>query len=87
MYTFKGQESEVRSQKLESKKHIQVVINGEEREFAEGITIFEFLKELEIKPQAIAVELNLEIVPKSKYEETPLRDGDRVEIVRMVGGG
>jgi thiamine biosynthesis protein ThiS len=87
MSIFRGQESETRSQKSESKKHIQVVINGENREFAEGITIFEFLNELGIKPQGIAVELNLEIVPKGKYSEAVLKEGDKIEIVRMVGGG
>jgi len=81
MSIFRSQESGVRSQK------IKTFINGAMREVATGTTVLELLNGLDIKPQGIAVELNLEIVPKSKYEETPLRDGDRVEIVRMVGGG
>jgi len=50
-------------------------------------TVLGLLNELDIKPQGIAVELNLEIVSKSKYNETVLKDRDKVEIVRMVGGG
>ncbi len=43
--------------------------------------------QLGLEPTKIAVERNLEIVPKSQYEATILRDGDRIEIVQFVGGG
>ncbi len=66
---------------------IKIMLNGKERELAENTTILGLLNELDIKPQGIAVELNLEIVSKSKFAETVLKDGDKVEIVRMVGGG
>lgn len=50
-------------------------------------TLAEYLKTTTYNPRLIAVELNGEIVPKTKYEETRLNDGDVVEIVSFVGGG
>ena len=72
---------------LETGRQMQIIVNGEEKIFREGVTIFRLLNELSIKPQGIAVELNLEIAPKGRYSETVLKNGDRIEIVRMVGGG
>ncbi len=46
-----------------------------------------YLKEIEIDPQRVAVELNLDILPKGEYDTTQLKDGDRIEIVHFVGGG
>ncbi|MBI5286671.1 MAG: sulfur carrier protein ThiS [Deltaproteobacteria bacterium] len=66
---------------------MRITVNGEERTFSEGVTLKGLLEVLNIRPQGIAVELNLEIVPKSRYGGTTMRDGDRLEIVRMVGGG
>lgn len=66
---------------------MKILLNGKEKEIAENTIVLGLLNELEIKPQGIAVELNLEIVSKSKFAETVLKDGDKVEIVRMVGGG
>lgn len=70
-----------------SKCRVKIIINGKEKIVSEDTTIARLLEELNIKPKGIAVELNLEIVPKSSYGETTLKDGDRVEIVQMVGGG
>jgi len=80
MYKDRGQRSEVRGQ-------VKIAVNGKEKIVSEGTTIERLLEELNIKQQGIAVEQNLEIVPKSKYAETVLKDGDKVEIVQMVGGG
>lgn len=66
---------------------MKIVINGEERHVLEGLTILELLVELRIQKERVAVELNLDIVPKSRFAETVLNDGDRVEIVSFVGGG
>ncbi|MBI5326970.1 MAG: sulfur carrier protein ThiS [Deltaproteobacteria bacterium] len=66
---------------------MKIIVNGKERDVSEDTTVLGLLKVLDIKPQGIAVELNLEIVSKSKFAETVLNDGDKVEIVRMVGGG
>ena len=63
-----------------------VKINGEERDFA-AKTVAEILAAENYDPKRVAVERNGEIVPKAKYGETVVRDGDSVEIVRFVGGG
>ena len=63
-----------------------VKINGEELNMA-GKTIAEYLASTNYDPKRIAVEHNGDIVPKAKYGETVLQDGDNVEIVSFVGGG
>ncbi len=62
-------------------------VNGEERIIGDGTTIEALLTELKIKPQAMAIDLNREIIPKRLYKNTMLKDGDSLEIVRMTGGG
>ena len=63
-----------------------VKINGELLD-KDGKTVTEMLAVMDINGQRVAVELNEEIVPKAKYGETVLKDGDKVEVVRFVGGG
>ena len=63
-----------------------VRVNGTDRE-ADGKTVSELLAEEGFTPTQVAVELNLEILPKALYAETVLVDGDAVEIVQFVGGG
>ncbi|WP_303837125.1 sulfur carrier protein ThiS [Ruminococcus flavefaciens] len=63
-----------------------VKINGELLD-KDGRTVSEMLADMDISSQRVAVELNEEIVPKAKYGETVLKDGDKVEVVRFVGGG
>lgn len=63
-----------------------VKINGEEKDVA-GMTLSEFLTMEKYNPQQIAVECNEEIVPKRQYETFILKENDRLEIVRFVGGG
>ncbi len=63
-----------------------VKINGEMLN-ADGISVTEYLKTTKFDSKRIAVEINGEIVPKSRYESTLLCDGDKVEIVSFVGGG
>ncbi|MBR5682251.1 MAG: sulfur carrier protein ThiS [Ruminococcus sp.] len=63
-----------------------VKINGEMLD-KNGKSVSEVLSEMGISGQRVAVELNEEIVPKAKYDETILKDGDSVEVVRFVGGG
>lgn len=65
----------------------KIKVNGKETTISKNTTVEKLLEELNIKHQGIAVELNLEILPKSKYAETVLKDNDKVEIVQMVGGG
>ncbi|MBP3377741.1 MAG: sulfur carrier protein ThiS [Clostridia bacterium] len=63
-----------------------VKINGKELNMA-GKTIAEYLATTNFDPKRIAVERNGDIVPKAKYGETILQDGDNVEVVSFVGGG
>lgn len=63
-----------------------VKINGEEQNVS-GKTVAEYLETTEYNPKRIAVERNGWIVPKAKYGETVLQDGDKIEVVNFVGGG
>ena len=66
---------------------LQVRINGEHRRVNEGISIAELVSELGFDPGRVAVERNLEVVPRSTLGEVKVQDGDEYEIVRFVGGG
>lgn len=66
---------------------MRVAVNGEPREVEEGSTVSDLLASLGIRPEGVAVELNREIVPKSRHGSHRLAEGDRLEIVTMVGGG
>ena len=66
---------------------MQVVVNGEPREVPAGATVETLLAALGLAGRPVAVERNREIVPRSVHGATPLAEGDRVEIVTMVGGG
>ena len=66
---------------------MQLVLNGESHDVSEGLTIAQFLAELGIPEKGVAVERNLEIVPKSSFAEQRLSAGDRLEIIQFVGGG
>lgn len=66
---------------------MQLVINGEERSFGELASVAALVEELGIKGDRVAVELNRDIVPRSRWADTSLREGDRLEIVHFVGGG
>ena len=62
-------------------------VNGEHRRVMSGISVAEMLNELGLDPLRVAVERNLEIVPRSTYGEVALAHGDRLEIVHFIGGG
>ncbi|HEY7405315.1 MAG TPA: sulfur carrier protein ThiS [Candidatus Angelobacter sp.] len=62
-------------------------INGDPREFPDGLTVAALVAQLGMKPDRVAVELNLEIVPRAKWETTALKSGDKLEVVHFVGGG
>ena len=66
---------------------LSVRINGENRHLPGGITIAQMLGQLGLDPLRVAVERNLEIVPRSTLGETCVEDGDDYEIVHFVGGG
>ena len=65
---------------------MRIEVNGEHREMESG-SILDLVETLGLNPKKVAVERNLEIVPRSLHGETALSDGDRIEIVQLVGGG
>lgn len=66
---------------------MKLTVNGELRELEGPLTVLGLIGKLGLPAAKIAVERNLEIVPRSAYGEVALRDGDRLEIVNFVGGG
>ena len=66
---------------------MQFIVNGEVLERSRAGTVMELLEELHISKDHVAVEVNLSIVKKDAYETFTLHDGDRIEIVKYVGGG
>ena len=66
---------------------MRLVVNGEERVFTEVGDVAALVASLGLDGRKVAVERNLEIVPKSAYAQTALAEGDRIEIVVFVGGG
>ncbi len=66
---------------------ITILVNGEHKNFAQPIALQEALEILQIKGQRMAIEVNGEVVPKSRYGDYILKDGDRLEVVIAVGGG
>lgn len=65
---------------------LRIEVNGEARDTA-ATTILGLVQELSLDPKKVAVERNLEIVPRSLHGETALAEGDRIELVQFVGGG
>lgn len=66
---------------------MQIEVNGQRREVADGTTIAGLLSELDVKVPHVAVEVNLEVVPRAQHGATKLSAGDRLEVVTLVGGG
>ena len=66
---------------------IDVVINGKPRTVAAGSTVLALLGELGLGDKRVAVERNLEVIPRAQHATTTLTDGDRLEVVTFVGGG
>jgi sulfur carrier protein len=62
-------------------------LNGEPLDLPDGETVAALLTRLELAGRRVAVELNLDIVPRSQHAETTLNDGDSVEVVHAIGGG
>jgi sulfur carrier protein len=66
---------------------MQLTINGKPMDVPDGLTVETLLVHLNVRREYTAVALNREVTPKSAYATTPLSEGDRVEIVRPMGGG
>lgn len=66
---------------------VQIQVNGEPRDIQAGATVADLLRELDIKSERVAVEINLEILDKGAFAQRSLREGDRIEIISFIGGG
>ena len=66
---------------------MQITVNDEAREVAAGSTIADLLVELGMRPKFVAVERNLELIPRARHAECELAENDRLEVVTLVGGG
>jgi len=66
---------------------IHITVNGEPREFPDGLSLLGLLEHFALDPRAVVVELNRAIVRRTALEQTPVQAGDSVEIVHFVGGG
>ncbi|HVU65430.1 MAG TPA: sulfur carrier protein ThiS [Phycisphaerales bacterium] len=66
---------------------MNVVVNGESKPLADGASVADLVRELGLESVACAVEVNKRLVPRATHPSESLRDGDRVEVVTLVGGG
>jgi sulfur carrier protein len=66
---------------------VRIVVNGLPHELPRPLAVADLLTQLGITPRGVAVEVNLQVVPRSRHAEHVLSDGDRLEIVSLVGGG
>jgi len=66
---------------------MRVILNGEEREIPDGLTLAGLIEQLGLHPERVAVERNREVVPRAQWATVEIREGDRLEIVHFVGGG
>ena len=66
---------------------MKIIFNGEPHNVDDTTTISKILDQFEIDRRQVAVEVNLEIVPRSDLDKYVLQDGDRIEVVTLVGGG
>ncbi|MDT3719163.1 sulfur carrier protein ThiS [Pseudomonas oryzihabitans] len=66
---------------------MQILLNGEALELPDGTTVADLLVRLELTGRRVAVERNLDIVPRSQHATTALVEGDQLEVVHAIGGG
>ena len=66
---------------------VQIHVNGEVKAWRNGATVADLLRDLDLKTERVAVELNLEILDRTTFAQRALNDGDRVEILSFIGGG
>jgi len=72
---------------MSSPSLLEVHVNGRPRALPRGQTVADLVASLGLRPEAVAVEVNRELVPRARHAERVLADGDRVELVTLVGGG
>ncbi len=66
---------------------VTITVNGEHKRVAAGLSLADLASQLGLVPEKVAVERNLEVVPRSTLADVQVEDGDEIEIVHFVGGG
>ena len=66
---------------------MEIIINGEVKEFAQNVTLQEVLKALSLEDKVMASAVNMEIVKQDEWDSFVLKDGDKLELLDFVGGG
>lgn len=66
---------------------VQITVNGQSRQVPDGTTLAALLEQLGLAGKPLAVEVNLQLIPRQQHGQHLLKSGDRVEIVTLVGGG
>ncbi|MBW1997618.1 MAG: sulfur carrier protein ThiS [Deltaproteobacteria bacterium] len=66
---------------------MEIIVNGEKKRFERSLSVADLVKDLGLEPKTVIVELNLQVVSRDEMGRTPVRDGDRLEIVGIFGGG
>ncbi len=66
---------------------MKIFFNGQSREVSDGMTVAQLLRQFDLEPRHVAVEVNLELVPRDRHQDFVLKAGDRLEVVTLVGGG
>lgn len=66
---------------------MRIQVNGRPQEVEENLSLSQLITSLELKPEQIAIELNQKVIRRGEWQDTDLRDDDKIEIVHFVGGG
>ena len=66
---------------------MRVVVNGEEKEIKDNITLYELISDLGVLDRVMAAAVNMEIVKKESWDNYKLKDGEKIELLHFVGGG
>ncbi len=66
---------------------MQIIVNGQSHAVSDGTTLAELLTQLDLQAKHVAVEINMELVPRAEHVAHRLADGDQLEVVTIVGGG
>ncbi len=66
---------------------MKIQLNGKPAEIKDGMTLKELLEQMQIKPELVACEVNLQIVRRKDCAERKIAEGDQIEILQMIGGG
>ena len=72
---------------MSQQQTIQIKVNGEDYQLVAAAKVSDLIAKMALTPERLAIELNLNILPRAKWNETVLQEGDKLEIVHFVGGG